>query len=88
MAAEPALVAAARALAPSIRARRADSERQRRLPPELVAEMHALKLFRLFIPAELGGLETDLLTAARIVEQVAMADGAAGWSLMIGRPTV
>ena len=84
MAADPGLVAAAQGLAPRIRAWRADIEHQRRLPPELVGAMHELKLFRLFIPAELGGLETDLLTAARVVEQVAIADGAAGWSLMIG----
>ncbi|MFO1083045.1 MAG: acyl-CoA dehydrogenase family protein [Reyranellaceae bacterium] len=84
MAAELDLVAAAQGLAPRIRSQRGDIERQRRLPPELVAAMHALKLFRLFIPSELGGLETDLLTAARVVEQVAIADGAAGWSLMIG----
>jgi alkylation response protein AidB-like acyl-CoA dehydrogenase len=81
---EPDLVAAAQALAPRIRALRADSERQRRLPAELVAAMHARKLFRMFIPTELGGLETDLLTAARVVEAVATADGAAGWNLMIG----
>lgn len=83
-AAERDLVAAAQELAPRIRARRADIEQQRRLPTELVAAMHELKLFRLFIPSELDGLETDLLTAARVVEQVAIADGAAGWSLMIG----
>ena len=84
MAAERDLVAAARGLAPRIRTLRADIERQRRLPPELVAALHELKLFRLFIPGELGGLQTDLLTAARVVEQVAIADGSAGWSLMIG----
>ena len=84
MAADPGLVATTQGLAPRIRAWRADIEHQRRLPPELVGAMHELKQFRLFIPAELGGLETDLLTAARVVEQVAIADGAAGWSLMIG----
>ncbi|MCW5748712.1 MAG: acyl-CoA dehydrogenase family protein [Alphaproteobacteria bacterium] len=84
MTASPDLVAAARDLAPRIRALREQSERERRLPTELVAAFHGLKLFRMFIPADLGGLETDLLTAARVVEQVAIADGAAGWNLMIG----
>lgn len=69
MAPDRDLVAAAQGLAPRIRARRADIEHQRRLPPELVAAMHELKLFRLFIPSELGGLETDPLTAAWVVEQ-------------------
>ena len=61
MAADPGLVAAAQGLAPRIRAWRADIEHQRRLPPELVGAVRELKLFRLFIPTELGGLETDLL---------------------------
>ncbi len=80
----PDLIAAAKELAPQIRALRAESERQRRLPAELVSAMHGLKLFRMFIPVELGGLGTDIITAARVVEEVATADGAAGWNLMIG----
>ena len=81
---QPDLIEAARQLAPRIRAGRMESERQRRLPAELVSAMHGLKLFRMFIPDELGGLETDIVTAARVVEEVAAADGAAGWNLMIG----
>jgi alkylation response protein AidB-like acyl-CoA dehydrogenase len=61
-----------------------ESERQRRLTGELVSARHELKLFRMFIPVELGGLETDIITAARVVEEVAAADGAAGCNLMIG----
>jgi len=80
----PDLIQAARQLAPQIRAHRMESERQRRLAAVLVSAMHELKLFRMFIPIELGGLETDIITAARVVEEVAAADGAAGWSLMIG----
>jgi alkylation response protein AidB-like acyl-CoA dehydrogenase len=80
----PDLVEAARQLAPMIRAQRVESERQRRLPADLVAAMHARKLFRMFVPVEFGGLETDIVTAARVVEEVATADGAAGWNLMIG----
>jgi alkylation response protein AidB-like acyl-CoA dehydrogenase len=81
---EPDLMEAARKLAPRIRAMRIEGERQRRLPAELVSAMHELKLFRMFVPVELGGLETDLITAAHVVEEVAAADGAAGWNLMIG----
>jgi alkylation response protein AidB-like acyl-CoA dehydrogenase len=80
----PDLVDSARHLAPRIRALRAESERERRMPPELLAAMHRLKLFRMFIPVPLNGLETDIITAARVVEEIATADGAAGWTLMIG----
>src|SRR5207245_11448703 len=79
-----ALLAAARRLAPAIRAARDDIERQRGLPAALVAAMHEAELFRLYIPRSLAGLEVDPIPAMDVVETVAMADGAAGWTLMIG----
>ena len=78
------LIAAAERLAPAIRAARGESERLRRLPPALSAAMHEAQLFRLYIPKALGGLEIDPITSMRVVETVAAADGAAGWTLMIG----
>jgi len=79
-----ALIAAAHRLGREIRAARGDIERLRRLPPTLSAAMHEAQLFRLYIPQALGGLETDPITSMRVVETVAAADGAAGWTLMIG----
>jgi alkylation response protein AidB-like acyl-CoA dehydrogenase len=78
------LVAAAQGLAPAIRAARDDIERGRRLPSALLQAMHDAQLFRLFIPRAFGGLEVDPVTSMRVVEIVAAADGAAGWTLMIG----
>jgi indole-3-acetate monooxygenase len=77
------LIAAAQRLGPAIRAARGEIERLRRLPPALSAAMHEAQLFRLYIPKALGGLESDPITSMRVVETVA-ADGAAGWTLMIG----
>src|SRR5260221_13208696 len=78
------LVAAARGLGPAIRAGRDEIERERRLPATVLAAMHAARLFRMFIPASLGGLETDPITSMRVVEEIATADAAAAWNLMIG----
>jgi len=78
------LVVAAHELAPAIRAARGEIERLRRLPPALSAAMHEAQLFRLYIPKALGGLEVDPITSMHVVETVAAADGAAGWTLMIG----
>jgi len=78
------LVEAARALGPLIRESRAAIERERQLPAPLVSAMHDAALFRLYVPRALDGLEVDPATCMRVVEIVAAADGAAGWSLMIG----
>jgi alkylation response protein AidB-like acyl-CoA dehydrogenase len=41
-------------------------------------------VFRMLAPRGLGGGETDPLQFLRVVEQVAFADGSAGWCTMIG----
>ena len=78
------LVAAARALAPLIRECRDEIETGRRLPARLVAAMHQAQLFKLYVPAEFGGLEMDPVTPMRVVEAIAEEDGATAWALMIG----
>jgi alkylation response protein AidB-like acyl-CoA dehydrogenase len=74
----------ARRLALRIHAARDWGEQNRRLEPGLLAAMHEARLFRMMIPADTGGLQTDLATAMRVVETVSAADGATGWNLMIG----
>jgi alkylation response protein AidB-like acyl-CoA dehydrogenase len=80
-------VDAAKALTPQIRAAAEEIERMRRLPPPLVEAIARAGLFRLWIPRELGGEETDPMTLVRVVEEVARADGAAGWCVAIGGNT-
>lgn len=75
---------AARALAPKIHASRDWGEEHRHLEPGVLAAMHEARLFRMLIPADTGGLQTDLATAMEVVESIAAADGAVGWNLMIG----
>jgi indole-3-acetate monooxygenase len=73
----------ARELAPQIAAAAAETERERRLPRELVEALRARGLFHLLVPQSLGGLECDPVTAAEVVEEVARADASTGWCLMI-----
>jgi len=40
-------------------------------------------LYKLFLPASLGGLEIDPLTVAKLVERVAHYNPAAAWSIMV-----
>ena len=74
---------AARALAPRLRAAAPDTERARRLPPDLVAAMAEAGLFRLCVPAAVGGGEVDATTLVAVLEELGRADGAAGWCAMI-----
>jgi alkylation response protein AidB-like acyl-CoA dehydrogenase len=46
--------------------------------------LHARDLFRIWVPRAYGGAETDLVTALRVFETISSADGATGWTLMIG----
>jgi len=75
------------ALGPRIRSFADKNEAARRLDPELVADLAAAGVFRLMVPKELGGLETDVATLLRVIESVSEADGAAGWCVMIGAST-
>ena len=81
------VVAAARALGPTVRAARETIERDRRLPTAIVNALVEAGVFRLCIPTALGGLGADAATLVATIEAVAMADGAAGWCTMIGATT-
>jgi alkylation response protein AidB-like acyl-CoA dehydrogenase len=83
-----ALLAAARGLAPRVRELAAETERERRLAPELVEAFRAAGLFHMLLPRELGGLEADPVTAAQVVEEIAAADGSAGWCVMIAQQNI
>jgi len=78
------LLDAAHRLVPRIRAARDFGEQHRRLEPSVLAAMHEARFFRMMVPTDVNGLQTDLPTAMRVVETVASADGATGWNLMIG----
>src|SRR5215207_355972 len=74
-----ALLAAAGALRPAIEAASDGIERDRRLPAPLVTALYESGLFHMLVPAAFGGSELDLLTFARVVEELARADGSVAW---------
>jgi alkylation response protein AidB-like acyl-CoA dehydrogenase len=78
------LVATARELGPLIHDSRDESERERRLPASVLSAMQKARLFRMYVPVEYGGLETDPITSMQAIEAVAEADAATAWNLMIG----
>ena len=78
------IVAAARALAPSIRPRAEEIERLRTLPADLATTLARAGLFRTLLPRTLGGLECTPLEALASMEAIGEADASADWCTMIG----
>lgn len=78
------LIDIAKSMVPLIQASldRIDAERQ--LPSELASAMAHKHLFGLYVPKELGGPETDPITAFRVVEEIAQVDGSVGWCVFNG----
>jgi alkylation response protein AidB-like acyl-CoA dehydrogenase len=62
------LVATARGLGPLIHDSRDESERERRLPASVLSAMQMARLFRMYVPVEYGGLETDPITSMQAIE--------------------
>ncbi|HEV2068958.1 MAG TPA: acyl-CoA dehydrogenase family protein [Acidimicrobiales bacterium] len=81
------LVAGAARVAAYARAVAGDAEQLRTMPRDLVEEVRAEGLFRMAMPASLGGLELDPIAIVTAIETVAQADGSAGWTVLIGNST-
>jgi alkylation response protein AidB-like acyl-CoA dehydrogenase len=79
-----ALAGLAAGLAALAERHRGEGDRLRKLPPALAEAFLAHDVYRLLLPADLGGAGADPLDYLELVERVARADGATGWNLTIG----
>jgi 3-hydroxy-9,10-secoandrosta-1,3,5(10)-triene-9,17-dione monooxygenase len=70
----------ARALVPRLRERARETERQRRISDETIAELIDAGLLRLTRPARYGGLEADANLFLRTVEILSTACASTGWA--------
>lgn len=77
------LVDAARALLPEIRGMVEEIDDARQPPDRLVEKLSDAGFFRMLVDTELGGLETDPLTAAQVVETLSQVSPSVGWVVMI-----
>ena len=73
------LVAKASALVPLLRAKAADTERERRLPDEILTAMDKAQLFRLRAPKRFGGFEGDLRAYMDVVTELGRGCGSTAW---------
>jgi alkylation response protein AidB-like acyl-CoA dehydrogenase len=60
-----------------------EEENNRRLSKPVIDALRKSSFHRLFMPESLGGLELDPLTVAKLVEEIASYNTAAGWSMMV-----
>jgi indole-3-acetate monooxygenase len=74
-------VARAQALAPMIEAAGDRIEAERRIVPPVVAALHDAGLFRMLLPASLGGSGADVVAFNQVIETIAAADASTAWCL-------
>jgi alkylation response protein AidB-like acyl-CoA dehydrogenase len=79
-----ALLERARAAALVIAPLAARIEKDRRLPPEAVRALVDASVYKLLVPRAYGGAEAPVATVLAVLEEIAAADGSAGWCAMIG----
>ncbi len=60
-----------------------EDENNRRISKPVLQALREAGLLRMFLPKSLGGSETDPLTTAKVVEEVARHNTAAAWSVMV-----
>src|SRR5262249_1887020 len=57
------------------------TEKERKIPADVLSAMHACGLFHMLLPVSLGGGAVDLVTFNQVVEAVAAADASPAWCL-------
>ncbi|MGH7279061.1 MAG: acyl-CoA dehydrogenase family protein, partial [Candidatus Rokuibacteriota bacterium] len=75
------LLARACGLATRIAACSDQIEQERRIPEPLLAALHDAGLFRMLLPASLGGGELDPPGFVRVIEEIARHDASTAWCL-------
>jgi alkylation response protein AidB-like acyl-CoA dehydrogenase len=75
------LVAQARGLAPAIAAAADRTERDRRIPDEVIAAIDKAGILRMLMPVSLGGGAADIITFNRVIEALAAADASTAWCM-------
>jgi len=77
------LLAEVESIAPILAEHAVSSEKLGRLDARSIEAVRGTRLFRMFCPRELGGLEVDPVTAVLVLEALARIDGSAGWTIGI-----
>jgi len=82
------LLETASKIAPAISQSIDEDENNRRISKTVLLALRDAGFLRLFLPKSLGGIEADPLTTAKLVEEVARHNTAAGWSMMVANVSI
>jgi alkylation response protein AidB-like acyl-CoA dehydrogenase len=74
-------VARARGLAPIIAAAADQTERERRIPDDVITALDESGIPRMLMPIALGGGAADIMTFNRVIEVLAAADASTAWCM-------
>jgi alkylation response protein AidB-like acyl-CoA dehydrogenase len=77
------MLAEIRKLAPRIAVRAAEIEAARRTPPDLIAALRSIGVFRMFAPRSHDGLELALPAGLEVIRALARIDGSIDWNATI-----
>ena len=85
---EKNLLQVAADLGPFLRQHVLEEENNRKLSPAVIHVLREAGMYKLFLPKSLGGVEADPVTVAKVVEEIARHNTAAGWSIMVANSTL
>src|ERR1700722_8341581 len=77
------LLATARRLEPMVAGLRERFDQDRQLPRQLVDELHAAGLFRMWLPSAMGGAGLPPPPFLEVIEELSRQDGSLGWCTVI-----
>jgi alkylation response protein AidB-like acyl-CoA dehydrogenase len=75
------ILAGVRALLPELRASAAVTDRDRRVPKEIIAALRDAGVYRMLLPEGLGGAPLDLQGFTDVVDLIAQGNAAAAWDI-------
>ncbi|WP_261566376.1 acyl-CoA dehydrogenase family protein [Frankia gtarii] len=81
------ILAAVKALVPTLRARSAEIEQNRRLPDDIVEMLRGAGVFRMGFGKRFGGPELTSMQQTEVIETLSYADTSVGWCAMVGMDT-
>src|SRR5215212_6129189 len=80
----PAVLEAARRLAPLVRENAAKIDADRELPKPVFHALADAGLYLMAVPRAVGGLEVDFPTYVQVIEEIAKADASTAWTVSQG----